>query len=299
LLVVIGIIGILMALLLPAVQAAREAARRTQCKNHLKQIGTAFALHHDALKHFPTNGWGWQWVGDAKRGFGRKQPGGWCFNLLPFLEQQSLRDLATGGSSTAKMLQTPLEVYFCPSRRRARNYPVPLLLPPFKNSDAVTEAARTDYAVCAGDSIIDTPSGPSSTRPKDLETYAWPPFRDATGISYVLSQIRIKSVTDGTSHTVMVGEKYVSQPHYDTGTSPGDDQPAYLGDDADNRRWTDEPPMKDSDADDIQHFGSAHSGGCHFVLCDGSVRLVSYNIDQEVFKNFGNRQDGNPIDLDD
>ena len=124
-------------------------------------------------------------------------------------------------------------------------------------------------------SVIDTPSGPSSTRPEDFQTYAWPPFRDATGISYVLSQIRISSVTDGTSHTAMVGEKYLAQIDYDTGKSLGDDQTAYLGDDADNRRWTDQPPRQDSDPDDIQHFGSAHSGGCHFVLCDGSVRLIS------------------------
>jgi len=79
----------------------------------------------------------------------------------------------------------------------------------------------------------------------------------------------------------------------------GDDQPVYLGDDADNRRWTDEPPQKDGKPDDIQHFGSAHSGGCHFVLADGSTRLISYTIDATVFKNFGNRHDGNPIGLND
>jgi hypothetical protein len=170
-------------------------------------------------------------------------------------------------------------------------------LPPIHNSDPVSEAARTDYAVCGGDAIINTPSGPPSMTPADLQSYAWPPWRNATGVGYVLTMIRMAEVTDGTSNTALVGEKYLSRQSYRDGSSFGDDQPAYLGDDADNRRWTDEPPQKDSEADDIQHFGSAHSGGCHFVLADGSTRLISYTVDARVFKDFGNRRDGNPISL--
>lgn len=293
----IGIIGILVALVLPAVQAAREAARKTQCKNRLKQIGTAFALHHDAHRHFPTDGWGWQWVGDAGRGFAWKQPGGWCFNVLPFLEQETARELAIGGASTAELLRTPIPVFYCPSRRRAAVYPFTITGSPLHNSDPVTEAAKTDYAVCAGDSTIDTPAGPPSADPRDLRSYRWPPFRRATGVSYVLSRIRTADILDGTSQTAMVGEKYLARANYDDGQSLGDDQTAYLGDDADIRRWTDEPPQLDGPNDDIQHFGAAHTAGCHFVLCDGSVRLIAYDVDATVFQHFGNRRDGEVISL--
>src|SRR5690242_9173257 len=93
LLVVIAIIGVLVALLLPAVQAARESARRTQCINQLKELTLGGMNHEGAMKHFPTGGWGIKWVGDADRGYGQQQPGGWIYNILPFIEQRAKHDM--------------------------------------------------------------------------------------------------------------------------------------------------------------------------------------------------------------
>src|SRR3954469_8325737 len=96
LLVVIAIIGILVALLLPAVQAAREAARRTQCQNHLKQMATGMMLHEAANKFLPVGGWCAVRSGDPDLGYGRAQPGGWPYNILSYIEETALHDMGSG-----------------------------------------------------------------------------------------------------------------------------------------------------------------------------------------------------------
>ncbi len=93
LLVVIAIISILIALLLPAVNAARAAARNAQCKNNLRQIGLGFLSHESTHGFYPSGGWSAKGVGDADRGFGREQPGGWAYAILPYIEEQALFDL--------------------------------------------------------------------------------------------------------------------------------------------------------------------------------------------------------------
>src|SRR5262245_35403831 len=93
LLVVIAIIGVLVALLLPAVQAARESGRRAECMNNLKQLGLAMHSFHSAHNAFPSNGYGTQWMPHPDRGYGLEQTGGWMYSLLPYVEMQSLHDL--------------------------------------------------------------------------------------------------------------------------------------------------------------------------------------------------------------
>ena len=90
LLVVITIIAILIALLLPAVQAAREAARQTQCRNNIKQVAIGCLNHEQLFGRFPCGGWGCRWTGDADQGNDRRQPGGWIYNVLPFVEQRCM-----------------------------------------------------------------------------------------------------------------------------------------------------------------------------------------------------------------
>ena len=122
---VITIIGVLIALLLPAVQSAREAARQTQCQNNLKQLALAIDHHVTATGRYPSNGWGHTYIGDPDRGNNDKQPGGWIYNVLPYLEQQGLRNTGQGLDPTAKsqamlaVVQTPLSIVRCPTRAAA------------------------------------------------------------------------------------------------------------------------------------------------------------------------------------
>jgi prepilin-type N-terminal cleavage/methylation domain-containing protein len=131
LLVVITIIGILIGLLLPAVQSARESGRRTQCANNLRQLTSAAKQHETAHGYYPTGGWTGSWSGDPNFGTGKGQPGGWTYNILPHIERQSVHDMgltSNGSAAPAATLgqaaQTTISEYCCPSRRLAVLYPI-------------------------------------------------------------------------------------------------------------------------------------------------------------------------------
>jgi prepilin-type processing-associated H-X9-DG protein len=132
-----------------------------------------------------------------------------------------------------------------------------------------------------------------------MRAYRWPDPTPVTGVAFVRTMIRPNHLRDGATKTYLLGEKYISAKEYgnaDEG-SGGDDQAMYIGDDADIRRWAESPPMPDSRRLGTREvFGSAHTGGCHFVLCDGSVQTVSYDVDMEIHRRLGNRQDGKPVD---
>ena len=313
LLVVIAIIGILIALLLPAVQAAREAARRMTCQNQLKQMGLAFSLHHDAHRHFPTGGWGWSWVGDPDRGFERSQPGGWTYNILPFVEQKELHALGGSDSTTKKaalatLFTTPLALFNCPSRRAPVLYPK--AVNPY-NTNHVDACAKGDYAVCVGATISAGPypyscsifGGPPNESAGDDPFYPWHTDLDTllSGISHERSLIRANDIQDGMSNTVMVGEKYVNPDQYSTGLQPSDNGGLYTGYSNDHSRSTGAAPMQDQpgySAVGFCLFGSSHPTSCNFVFCDGSVHAIAYDIRLEVYHRLGNRHDGETIDTD-
>jgi prepilin-type N-terminal cleavage/methylation domain-containing protein len=310
LLVVITIIGILISLLLPAVQAAREAARRAQCQNNLKQIGLAFLNHENAHGHLPTGGWGWKWVGDPDRGVGPRQPGGWGYNVLPYLEQEALHNAGLGetnptvkGDAMAKAISTPLTVFICPSRRRAVAYPydgreiynVP-------NPPSVM--ARTDYAANAGSGTAVGDTGPSSLADGDARTN----WLQLNGVVFQASQVTIADIKDGTSNTYMVGERYINPDTYYTGTDPADDQSLHIGHDQDTLRWAHYDPSDPSgyayyqpmqDRTGISYswkFGSPHASGWNCAFCDGSVHAMSYSLDGDIHRRLADRKDYQPVD---
>jgi prepilin-type N-terminal cleavage/methylation domain-containing protein len=310
LLVVITIIGILIALLLPAVQAAREAARRLHCGNNLKQTGLACLSHESSHGFLPTGGWRWDWAGDPDRGFDRRQPGGWIYNILPYIEQSPLHDRGKGKAFTAKkddlgtICQTQLPGLYCPTRRSAKPYPNtenPVNIQP------VSTASRTDYAANGGQVASltepetlrdwwtpgDLPNGDPS--PADSAGFVWRPAPQYDGVFYATSMTRIADIVDGASNTYLVGEKYMNSNDYDKDVD-GNNTPCCAGYDWDMIRWSANGLKQDQPGEDLVTFGSAHASGCTMCLCDGSVRTISYSIDLETHNRLCNRHDHKPID---
>jgi prepilin-type N-terminal cleavage/methylation domain-containing protein len=259
LLVVIAIIGILVSLLLPAVQSAREAGRRTQCANNLRNLGLAAIQHEGKFKKFPTGGWGERWVGDPNEGNAEKQSGGWVYNILPFIEQEALHDVGLGltagtaqmQAANAQRINKTLALMMCPSRGRPPTFSAPSQYP-FETASGVSSVARGDYAANAGvryykasanatenaqalGCSLDSSDYPQSLN--DVSGFSWKLYR-WTGVSFQRSGVSSGAVRDGMTYTYLIGEKYLDPRRYDDGSYPGDDGTVLGGMGNDNYRTT-------------------------------------------------------------
>jgi prepilin-type N-terminal cleavage/methylation domain-containing protein len=319
LLVVIAIIGILIALLLPAIQAAREAARRMECRNHIKQMGLAWHAHMDSQKYFPYGGWGAVWNGHPDRGLGTLQPGGWIYNLLPFMDYKTIHDMGKG--LTGKALNdmrtvrdaTPIGVFNCPTKRPAIAYPQPI----GRGEYVIPMAARTDYAANQGDgTTLEIQNFPPS-----LDTKAWGGYQFPTsatgfdnsgndvynGINFMNARLRPVDVPDGLSHTYLIGEKYLNPDDYKTGRDGADDWCMFSGDQNDFNKLCNSTdptmsiyciPARDrTGAGNACNFGSAHAASFNMMMCDGSAQSVRYDIDMTLHSRLGNRHDKKPVEM--
>jgi prepilin-type N-terminal cleavage/methylation domain-containing protein/prepilin-type processing-associated H-X9-DG protein len=274
LLAVIAIMGILVALLLPAVQSARESARRASCENNLRQIGLAFQNHASRSGGFPTGGWDFGTppiYAGGKPAQGAEQAAGWPFQILPFIEGETTWSGAAGSSDEQLSLAavgTPHVLYFCPTRRSPQTV---TYSDPFYLGGLLVTHALCDYAAS------------NLERTGAVRQY-WP--------------VRLSEITDGTSKTLLVGDKRMNVAAL--GQWQEDDNEGYTaGWDEDTMRTTDQTPAADHVGDQLsgeQLFGSSHSGIANFVFADGSVHEISFEVDQNVFECLGNKSDGNVID---
>jgi prepilin-type N-terminal cleavage/methylation domain-containing protein/prepilin-type processing-associated H-X9-DG protein len=318
LLVVIALFGILVALLLPAMQAAREAARIAQCKDNLRQMGIAFLNHNSSRGHLPTGGWGYRWIGEPDGGYGKDQPGGWAYNILAYMEEQSLRDIGRGGadrftdpmnaarqSAFMRLLSKPLPMFNCPSKRPSELWP--FAYEP-GNSWLATNAftcsfsnqchvARSDYRVNSGNKSPNDQMGPAITQKPETYSWSFAAPGTANGICYQRSLVRIAQISDGTAKTAMIGEKYLNPDRYFDGEDSADDQCVFTGHDRDNAGHTANhkepmPPQRDRPGLSLSfYFGGPHVAGFNMVFCDGSVHQIEYDIEHNVWRRLGGRDD--------
>ena len=275
-------------------------------------------MHHDAHQHFPTGGWGWNWTGDPDRGYDGRQPGAWAFCILPYVEEESLHNIGAGMSNSDKSkaniqrLATALPVFNCPSRRAVMLYPN-TWHPAANNCGEMPAVARGDYAASVGNPR--TPIDPAhcdsgaitysqcSGGPPSLaaaDDGSWTKWANSTllnGVSYQRSTVAFRQITDGTTCTVMVGEAYMNPLYYDTGTFGADNESVYVGFDDDVYKTTGFGPLQDSVTNsDFFRFGSAHPSAFNMVFCDGSVRQITYEIDDFLFIDLGSRNGGEIVD---
>jgi prepilin-type N-terminal cleavage/methylation domain-containing protein/prepilin-type processing-associated H-X9-DG protein len=329
LLAVIAIIGLLVALLMPALQSARESSRRTTCTNNLKQMALASLTHLEQIGTFPSAGWCNDGFGSRDQGgLQELQPGSWMFNLLPFLDEVNLRNFAAGTSACGRMPR----VFACPtmpgwfvrdssgsfpdggynvssyagcSGSRANN-PTPWC--------QITGAWVPSYS--AGQTkwwreIPDTTQTPVGDRERWWQQ-CWGYGHDkgnnpgyVNGVIAALGRVRAAHVRDGLSNTYFAGERSVQIAGDDISVrnNGGNIETFYdwtWGYQRGLIKFTTNPPEQfKAGFTGSNNFGSRHSGGFGMAFCDGSVRFIGYDVSATVHSGLGTRNGGDasgPID---
>lgn len=304
LLVVIAIIGVLVALLLPAVQAARESARRSQCSNHLKQLGLAVHNFEDVNKVL---------VPARMDNYGGVT---WVVFILPYLEQNAFYqqwdinhwyyDQGTNGNTTR---QTQLKISYCPSRQRqirlSQNNDVPEISFSGAPSGVNVPGSLGDYAACNGDTDADFIIAPNGALIQAQVTYTSGQSNPTavgqvpcTGSPCVVqtwkSRTRLASVTDGTSNTFVIGEKHVRLSSYGN----NEDTALYNGDRPDPTLRVAGPkfPLARTVTEPYnRQFGGIHPGICQALFLDGSVRSLATVTSGTILGLIANKDDGNAV----
>jgi prepilin-type N-terminal cleavage/methylation domain-containing protein len=329
LLVVIAIIGILVALLMPAIQGARESGRSVQCKNQLRQMGTAVRNHVSVLLVFPTGGnrpWptlearceqgnpGYQNLTDGEPHKTDRQGLGWAYQILPYLEQNAIYGLTT----RVELNQAEPPLYFCPTRRRATH------------SRGGEHCVLMDYCAVTPGKITVAGDG-SASHELDTSSFYWQGQPHSVPLNTVWHGMIVRSnwnracervgsqptlvsmghLRDGASNTLMLAEKRLRPTRYLSGDWH-DDRGWTDGWDPDIMRSTAFPPGRDTDGviygyhdsgtvrrwlDPGYMIGSAHPSGFNACLGDGSVRLIPYEVDRILLNRMGDRRDGELVDM--
>jgi Protein of unknown function (DUF1559) len=299
LVVVVACIAMLVGLLAEGVFSARSAMRRFQCTSQLAEQIRGAIMYESLQKHLPSNGWGSNWMPIRERGIGIRQPGGWIYNILPFVEEQTLHQMApTARSGTSlpyadDFVSTEIPILLCPARTVSRVVDISTRFTP-PHTSVGKNAARGDYAANGGwnNEECGFSNGPRSLSEGDSRNYPWMPTRSCNGISFRRSEVRVAHIKDGTSNVIFSGEK-----RYNGIGDQGMNQPIFSGDCWDTRRTTEGHMLLDATdtAESVSTllFGSAHLDGVGFSFCDGSVRVLDYDMDAFLFRSLGSRNDGN------
>jgi prepilin-type N-terminal cleavage/methylation domain-containing protein len=316
LLVVIAIIAVLIGLLLPAVQKVREAAARTSCSNNLKQLALACHNYHDATGTLPP----------AR--IARDAYATWAVVVMPYIEGDTaykLWDISKGyADQTPQARQAIIKTFFCPSRARTTQ-----ISPSDQNRPGTglpSGAAGTlagacgDYACCAGDgtarnqrgangaiicgNVTNPPNpGPQSGENGYDQPNTDPPTLPLVPIKGFRGYTTLPTISDGTSNTLMLGEKHVVEGRY--GQEDTGDHSYYNGVGYNSAQRAAGPsyPLardpNDTSSRFADRFGGPHTGVVLFAMCDGSVRSLRTSIDTVTLQRLAIRNDGLTITLTD